>query len=139
MISDKEFKKLLHCCKGYTMHLNGQVLEPGYKPDYALKKDNDYIILECDNNSSRKHIIGGMIKAAHFLQGERTGRLVCIIAPKDNTKAESISKQLRTYFNWIKDKTNLREVHVIETGLYYSQEVVVELFGKQFKKIALKV
>jgi hypothetical protein len=80
-----------------------------------------------------------MVKAAHFLQGEKTGILVFVIVPKTNTKAASIANQLRTYFNWIKDKTNLREVYVIETAQYYTDSVVLELLGSTFMKIALKV
>ena len=139
MIPDIVFKDLLHSCKGYNKYLNGQELEQGYKPDYVLKRGNDYLIVESENSASRKTFVGGMVKAAHFLQGEKTGRLVFVIVPKNNTRAESISKHLKSYFSWIKNKTNLREVHVIEAGQYYAKEEVVELFSKQFKQIALKV
>ena len=71
MIPDKQFKELNHTFKGYAKYLCGQSLEPGYKPDFVLKKGNEYLILESENSSSRKTFVGGMIKAAHFLQNEK--------------------------------------------------------------------
>ena len=136
MIPDMIFKSLGHSCKGYKMYKDGQSLEQGYKPDYVLKKDDNYIILESENSSSRKTFVGGLIKAAHYLQEERTGILVFIIVPKKNTKASSISSHLKKYFDWIKDSTNLREIHVIEAGHYLNEEKVVKLLSRDFKKLA---
>ena len=73
MITDKTFKSLEHTYTGFVKYLNGQQLESGYKPDYVLKNRSKYIILESENSSSRKTYIGGMLKAAHFLQNERKG------------------------------------------------------------------
>lgn len=98
MIPDKIFKNLIHAYRGYKVFLNGSALEMGYKPDYVLKRGNDYIILESENSSSRKTFVGGMIKAAHFLQEEKTGVLVFVIVPKKNTKATSIANHLVPYF-----------------------------------------
>lgn len=139
MISDRQFKDLLHCCNGYNNHLDGQEIEIGYKPDVVLRNGNDFLILESENSSNRKTFIGGMIKAAHYLQGERSGTLVFIMVPKDNTTAKSITEQLRTYFNWLKDKTNLKEIYVIEAGQYYANDCVLELLGTDFSTTALKV
>lgn len=139
MISDREFKMLSHFCPGYSMYTNGAELLPGYKPDYVLNKDNDYVILESENTSSRKLFIGGLIKAAHFTQLERTGKLVFVMVPKENTTAKSITEQLRTYFNWVKDKTNLSEIYVIEANSYYCNGTLLELLSTEFKNIALKV
>jgi hypothetical protein len=139
MISDRDFKKLIHSCKGYDKHLKGEEIESGYKPDFVLRKGNDFLILESENSSNRKTFVGGMIKAAHYLQDERSGTLVFIMVPKDNTTAKQITEQLRTYFNWIKDKTNLREVYVIEAGQYYLDDRLLELLGADFNTIALKV
>ncbi len=71
MIPDKEFKSLKHNLNEYSKYLCGQSLEQGYKPDYVLRKGNDYVILESENSSSRKTYVGGMMKAAHFVQDER--------------------------------------------------------------------
>jgi len=139
MIPDKQFKKLLHSSKGYDSHLNGQEIEPGYKPDFVLRKGNNFLILESENSSSRKTFVGGMVKAAHYLQGERKGKLVFVLVPKKNTTAKAIAKHLIPYFNWIKDKTNLREVYVIEAGQYYADDCVMELLGADFNTTALKV
>ena len=94
-IPDKLFKRLLHQCDGYEIHLSGNSLEPGYKPDFVLKKEEDYLILESENASSRKTFVGGMIKAAHFLQGNRTGKLIFVIVAKKNTSARAIANHLK--------------------------------------------
>ena len=78
-IPDKLFKSLEHSNKGFIKYMNGQTLEAGYKPDYVLKKNNDYLILESENCSSRKTFVGGMMKAAHFLQNQRSGNLIFVI------------------------------------------------------------
>lgn len=132
MIPDKLFKALLHNCEGYTMFATGGALAPGYKPD-VLKNDNDFIILESELSTSRKTFIGGMIKAAYFLQGDKTGTLVYIMTLKKNTTAASIAAQLKTYLQWIVDKTNLRDVYVIEHSQYYASGQVQTLLGKDFK------
>jgi len=114
-------------------------LEVGYKPDYVLRKNSEYIILESENTSSRKTYVGGMMKAAHFLQGEKKGKLIFALVPKENTTASSIAKHLKPYLKWIGDKTNLKEVYVIEAAAYYANELVLALDCKGFKNCALKV
>jgi hypothetical protein len=99
MIADADLKLLLHSYKGYNIYSKGGTVEPGYKPDYVLNKGTGFIILESERSSSRKTFVGGMLKAAHFLQGERTGILVYVMTPKGNTKAVSIVKQLQTYLS----------------------------------------
>lgn len=139
MIPDNLFKSLSHCCTGYEEFLNGQTIEAGYRPDYVLNKGNDFIILESENSSSRKTFIGGLIKAAHYLQNQKTGILVFIIVPKKNTTATSIARQLKTYFSWIRDKTNLRNVYVIEANQYYDNSAVLEIEAETFLNLAIKV
>lgn len=139
MIPDKTFKALQHIHKGYLKHLNGQVLEEGYKPDYVLKKRNYYIILESENSSSRKTFVGGMIKAAHFLQGEKRGKLVFVIVPKKNTTANSIAKHLKPYLKMIQGRTNLKEVFVVESSSYYCNNNLLALDCNDFKQCAFKV
>ena len=139
MIKDKIFKSLKHSFKNYYRHSIGIGLEIGYRPDYVLKRGNNYIILESENSSSRKTYVGGLIKAAHFLRDEKKGRLIFIIVPKDNTKAISIAMHLKPYLNWIQDKTNLRDVYVVEASKYYCNETVLSLDCSDFYKHALKV
>jgi len=95
MIPDKIFKAIAHNCAGYAKFTNGGQLEQGYKPDYVLKKGSDYIILESENSSSRKTFVGGMIKAAHFLQNLNRGILIFIIMPKGNIQAAAIARHLK--------------------------------------------
>lgn len=139
MIADKIFKSLGHTYEGYSKHLNGQALEPGYKPDFVLRKSSDYIILESENSSSRKTFVGGMMKAAHYFQNDRTGKLIFVIVPKENTSAFSIAKHLGQYLKWIECKTNLRDVFVIEADLYYGSNVLLTLDCKDFEGCAFKV
>lgn len=139
MIPDRLFKTLQHTCSEYGGHLNGQEIEPGYKPDYVLKRNNEFLILESENTSSRKTFVGGMMKAAHYLQGERTGKLVFVMVPKYNTTVRQITDHLGKYLNWIQGHTNLRDVYVIEASQYYNNESVIELLGSDFTQIALKV
>lgn len=139
VIPDKEFKALQHICKGFECHLSGQQLEKGYKPDFVLKNKNEYLILESENCSSRKTFVGGLIKAAHFLQNEKKGVLFFIIVPKPNTTADAIAKHLKPYLQWMQDKTNLKDVFVIETKHYYVNKKVLPLSGSNFKKLAFKV
>jgi|SRR5678809_306274 hypothetical protein len=139
MIRDAAFKQLLHACKGYSQFTNGNSVEAGYKPDYVLKRSNEYIILESENSSSRKTFVGGLIKAAHFLSGERKGILVFIIVPKTNTTDRAIANHLRKYLSWVADKTNLRDVYVIEANAYYQANLVLPLLGKKFLSVAKKV
>ena len=139
MIPDKIFKSIEHYCDGFKKYSDGQQVEPGYKPDYVLVKDDNFVILESENSSSRKMYVGGMIKAAHFLRNNRTGILVFVIRPKNNTKVSSIANHLTRYFEWIKDKTNLKSVYVIDAAKYFSNNVVLRIGDKDFSKLALKV
>jgi hypothetical protein len=139
MISDKAFKALQHSHKGYIKHLNGQILEEGYKPDFVLKRGDYYIILESENSSSRKTFVGGMIKAAHFLQGQKRGKLIFVIVPKKNTTADSIAKHLRPYLKMVQGRTNLRNVFVVEASSYYFNNSLLALDCSDFKKCAYKV
>lgn len=139
MIPDILFKSLHHSYKGFNIHLNGQTLENGYKPDVVLKKGNQFIIIESENSSSRKTFVGGMIKAAHFLQGDKKGQLIFVMVPKKNTTASSLAKHLKPYLKWIKGYTNLKNVYFIESGSYFKNNEVLELDGNEFQKYALKV
>lgn len=139
MIKDKVFKSLKHSYKGYKKFKAGEALEQGYKPDYVLKKGNDYIILESENSSSRKTFVGGLIKAAHFFQNEKTGLLIFVIVPKKNTKGSSIAKHLKLYLNWLQEKTNLKDVYVIEASKYYNDGALMSLDCKKFTNCSYKV
>ncbi|MFC6858964.1 hypothetical protein [Zunongwangia atlantica] len=139
MIPDRIFKQLKHEYAGYNKYLNGQQLERGYKPDYVLRNKNDYIILESENNSSRKMYVGGMMKAAHFLQNKKTGILIFVIKFRDNTKPISIAKHLKRYFNWIYQNTNLREVYIIDMEDYYCDECVLSIDSADFQIKSHKV
>lgn len=138
-IKDKVFKGLNHTFKSYQKFLDGGEIENGYKPDFVLKKNNEYIILESENSSSRKLFIGGLIKASHFLTGKKSGILLFVMVPKKNTTAISIAKQIKVYFSWIKDKTNLKEVWIIECNKYYDGIKCIPLDSRKFNEVAIKI
>ncbi|NVN18241.1 hypothetical protein GUA46_07800 [Muricauda sp. HICW] len=136
---DKYFKRLNHKSKGYQVTHRGQQLSYGYKPDLVLVDDYErYIILESEHGTSRKHFIGGMIKAAHFLT-KNNGVLIFVILVKKNTTEEQIANHLSSYLKWIKSLTKLRDVYVLSDLNYCSENEPIELLGKRFKEIALKV
>jgi len=134
MIKDADFKLLNHRAKDYKKYKNGQNLAEGYKPDFVLKntENEEYIILESEVNSSRKTFVGGMIKAAHFLTGQRKGVLIFVMKESKNTKVDSIAKQIKRYYSWINELTNLKQVFVISSDLYYSQGKLLKLFSPEF-------
>lgn len=138
-IPDAIFKELKHCCSGYTMFRNGQNLEPGYKPDYVLAAGNSYIILECDNSSSRKTFVGAMIKAAHFLRDDKQGILVLVLVNKQNVNYVVIARHLKKYLNWIGSKTNLKDIYVLSSTNYWRNGKVLTVLGKKFLALAQKV
>jgi hypothetical protein len=121
------------------MFMNGQTIGEGYKPDFVLKRGNEYIIFESENSTSRKTYVGGMMKAAYFLQGNRKGKLVFVIVPRANTKASSIAAHLVKYLTWIEGKTNLKDVYVVEASHYYANDVVLEVCSKEFNSLSYKV
>lgn len=137
-IPDKIFKSIVHCCDGFEKFSNGQQVEKGYKPDFVLRKGNEYIIFESENSSSRKMYVGGMLKAAHFLQNQKTGILIFVITPKVNTKVSSIANHLKPYFDWIKDKTNLYGVYVIGAKGYYIEGQPLSICSDEFINSAIK-
>lgn len=139
MIKDRLFKTLVHNCAGYKVLLKGESLEAGYRPDYVLVKNSNYLILESENSSNRKTFVGGLIKAAHFLRGENEGALIFIIVPKKNTTAKAIAKHLKRYLDWLHGITNLKSVYVIESKHYYDGQNVLTLLENNFISLAEKV
>jgi hypothetical protein len=142
-MKDQEFKKLIHShlSGSYNFFSNGRNLEDGYKPDYVLKHHSkeDYIIIESEHASSRKHIIGGVIKAAKFLTGKKKGIFVIVLQEKENTKKDQIKNQIQTYFTWIKPITNLRYGYVIYDHEYCLDEKLLLVESDEFMKDSVKV
>lgn len=135
-MKDRQFKDAPHIYRDYTMLKDGQELTAGYKPDYVLASAKDYVILESERNTSRKGFVGGMIKAAKFLQTPKSGFLVYVIQEKDNTTVSQIASHLVAYFNWIKPLTNLRKVYVISVDEYYQHGNCLEIESQAFLKLA---
>jgi len=138
-MKDSIFKKLEHKYLDYNIFMNGQQLVPGYKPDVVLKKGSEYVILESEHGSSRKHFLGGLIKAAKFLSDNNLGILIFVILLRDNTNEVQISNHLSQYLKWIKSLTNLEEIYVIPDIKYCPKEKPLEICGTEFMKVAKRV
>ena len=131
-MKDKKFKSLSHMAAGYEVYRDGGELSKGYKPDFVLKKANNFIIMECDTGTTRKGFIGGLIKAAKFLTGNKTGILIFIIKEKKNTRIAQIHSHLIEYFHWIKPLTNLESVYLLKVEDYCIDEKPIEILGNDF-------
>ncbi len=138
-MKDSQFKNLEHKFKDFKIIANGQQLDDGYKPDVVLNKGSEYVILESEHGSSRKHFLGGLMKAAKYLSGSRTGILVFVIKIKENTNESQISDHLAQYLHWIKSLTNLKEVYVISDANYCPSKIPLEICEKEFLKASMKV
>lgn len=137
---DRDFKKLKLNCAGYKILLSGGELSKGYKPDTVLiNTRNEYIILESEHGTSRKHILGGMIKAANFLTHDRIGVLIIVIQIKKNTNEYLISQHLLQYFKWIKKLTSLKEIYIVSDTNYCKDEFPLELLGNEFFKLSTRL
>lgn len=138
-MKDADFKILNHNAKGYSKFSNGKEIESNYRPDYVLRKGNDYILIEHETEPNRKTIVADIIKAAHFLQGERKGYLVIVITPKRNSSLQSYPKHVNSYLVWVNDKTNLKEVYFISEADYFKNGNILEINSKQFNDLCIKV
>lgn len=138
-MKDAEFKIINHHAKGYSKFADGKEIENNYSPDYVLSKSNDFILIEHETEPNRKTIVADVIKAAHFLQGERTGSLVVVITPKRNSSLLSYPNHVKPYLVWVKDKTNLKEVYFISEADYFQNGNIVEINSQQFNGLSIKI
>lgn len=129
-MNDEEFKRLPHASKGYKLFKRGKQVMKGYIPDFVLKKEDreQFIILEYENSSSRKHILGGFVKASRFLSDDRQGILIFVIGKKS---VEAIANHLQEYLNWMSCITNLHEVWIISIDEYVS--VMKKIKSEEFR------
>lgn len=130
-----------HRVDGFLIISKGSEIEKGYKPDIDLKHKtkDDYTIIECENNSNRKVFLGGMMKAAMYLTGKRSGILVFVMSESENTSMRQIANQLKKYFEFIKSITNLKEVYVIKQIDYFSRKNTLCILSRSFLEKAFKI
>jgi hypothetical protein len=136
---DSAFKQLQHKYLDFKIIHRGSELATGYKPDVVLQKDNQYIILESEHSTNRKTFLGGFLKAANFLTGNKHGFLVFVLKIQDNTNEDQISLHLGQYLNFISAITNLKEVYVISDENYCQGDQPCVIKGVEFLKSARKV
>jgi hypothetical protein len=138
-MKDADFKILKHRANGYSKFSDGREIENNFSPDYVLSKGNDYILIEHETEPNRKTIVADVIKAAHFLQGERKGYLVIVMTPKRKSSIQSYPNHVETYLVWIKDKTNLKEFYFLSEADYFQNGNILEINSKQFNDLSIKI
>ena len=52
---------------------------------------------------------------------------------------DQIANHLKPYYEWIKDKTNLRKVYIIKDGAYRKNDTLVEIESEKFMAEAISV
>lgn len=138
-MKDADFKILKHHAKGYSKYSDGKEIENNFSPDYVLSKGDDFILIEHETEPNRKTIVADVIKAAHFLQNDRTGILVIVMTPKGTSSLKSYPNHVKPYLIWIKDKTNLKEVCFLSEADYYQNGNILEINSKQFNDLSIKI
>jgi hypothetical protein len=138
-MKDADFKIIKHHAKGFTKHSEGKTIEINYSPDVSLKNKNNYILIEHETEPNRKTIVADVIKAAHFLQNDRTGILVIVMTPKGNSSLQSYPNHVKPYLVWVKDKTNLKEVYFLSEADYFQNGNILEINSKQFNDLSIKI
>lgn len=68
MVNDKKFKSLKHESKGYDVFLQGGNAEKGYRPDYVLRRGDEYIILESESKHSVNLVFQLLSSGATFAE-----------------------------------------------------------------------
>lgn len=136
---DSDFKKLEHKYKSFNITHRGHELIEGYKPDVVLNKNNNYVIMECEHSTSRKHFLGGFIKASKFLIGSKKGILIFVIFEKRNTSVRQIYDHLKPYFYWVEPLTNLERVYFISDNNYCIDGDIERIDSLSFKNKALVI
>jgi hypothetical protein len=138
-MKDSDFKKLKHYAKGYMTYSDGNKIENNFCPDYVLQKGNEFILIEHETVPNRKTVLADMVKAAHFLQENKTGILVIVMTPKRKSSLESYSKYIEQYFEWVKGITNLNEIYFIHESAYQQNEIVLEIKSTMFNDLSTKI
>lgn len=138
-MKDAEFKSLNHCCNNYEIYSQGKEIEKNYSPDFVLKLQNDFILIEHETEPNRKTIIADIFKAGHFLQNQRNGILVIVMTPKKPSSFKSYTVHVLEYYRWIKSKTNLRDVFFVHQLEYYKNGIILKINDSNFIKNAISL
>lgn len=133
---DSDFKALKHCCDDFVLYSNGSAINKNYSPDCVLKRHDEYVIIEHETEPNRKTVVADIFKAAYFLQGKKEGVLVIVMTPKGTSSFESYPKHSLPYFEWLSERTNLRDVYFIQESLYFKEENVLTVRSDVFNQIS---
>ena len=135
-MKDFEFKALKHTCTDFELYSSGKAIQENYSPDCVLICENKYVIIEHETEPNRKTVIADIFKASYFLQNEKQGILIIVLTPKGQSSFESYPKHFLPYFNWLKERTNLQDVHFVHETNYYKNEIVLAINGEGFEQNA---
>ena len=110
-MTDSYFKGLPHCVPAghaISTHIGGQISNVfGYRPDVTIfdkKSGKIDLILECEDNSSRKTHLGDILKAfCYFAENHTSGTLIIVVK-----NLGSLPKHLRNYCKWLRKITNVK-------------------------------
>lgn len=106
-MKDSEFKKLTHPIDSGLQITLGAEVSRGYKPDLTgccPISRNLKIIIECEQKTDRKAILGSLIKALKYSH-ETGARIVFVTVIKEmkNTTVEQIYNHINQYVVWLKN------------------------------------
>jgi hypothetical protein len=105
-VKDKEFKKLSHPIDPRFSITLGTEVTSGYKPDLTgscPKSRKLKIIIECEQKTDRKALLGSLIKAIKYSH-ECSCRILFVIVMKEttNTTIDQIYNHIKQYVEWLK-------------------------------------
>lgn len=136
-MKDSDFKTLNHSCLGYCVYSSGKAIVKNYTPDFVLNKNDEYIILEHETTPNRKTIVANIFKASLFLQDNKSGYLIIVLTPKKGSSIKSYVNHCEEYFNWLKNRTNLKGIYFIYMDDYKTDIDLNEIFSNQFQNKSL--
>ena len=136
-MKDSDFKILNHLCLGYSIYSKGKRIAKNYTPDFVLNKNDEYIILEHETTPNRKTIVANIFKASLFLQDNKSGYLIIVLTPKKGSSIKSYVNHCEEYFNWLKNRTNLKGIYFIHMDAYKIDIDLNEIFSNQFQNKSL--
>lgn len=103
-MKDHDFKYCNHCLGDLKVGSRGEQVSKGYKPDLTLVDCAGSVrfVFECERGTSRKHILGGFLKAERYArENGASPTLVFVMRPKPNTTVAQIADHLRPYVAWL--------------------------------------
>jgi hypothetical protein len=138
-MKDSDFKSLNHSCNGFACFSNGKSIQKNYSPDFVLKRQDEYLIIEHETEPNRKTIVADIFKAGYFLQGINRGILIIVLTPKGKSSFESYVNHSLSYFKWLTERTNLKDVFFIHESEYIKNNIVLTINCEEFQNLSISL